>query len=70
MSEYVNDLPGGAGRFVEHARGYRAPLCNGEIIAENDEITAAPCADERTREIVAEAESKRGGAGASPPALR
>jgi len=38
MPEYVHDFPGGAGRFVQKARGYRATICNGEMILENDEL--------------------------------
>ena len=41
MPEFVNDFPGGAGRFIQRARGYRATLCNGEIFLENDEHTGA-----------------------------
>jgi len=37
MPEYVHDFPGGAGRFVQRARGYRATVCNGQVILENDE---------------------------------
>jgi N-acyl-D-aspartate/D-glutamate deacylase len=37
MPEFVWDFPGGAGRFVQRARGYRATICNGEMILENDE---------------------------------
>ena len=32
MPEYVHDFPGGAGRFVQRAQGYRATLCNGRVI--------------------------------------
>ena len=32
-------VSGGAGRFVQKGRGYRATLCNGEVILENDEHT-------------------------------
>ena len=39
MPEYVHDFPGGAGRFVQRAEGYRATLCNGELTLENDEHT-------------------------------
>jgi N-acyl-D-aspartate/D-glutamate deacylase len=39
MPEFVHDFPGGAGRFVQRGRGYRATLCNGDIILENDEHT-------------------------------
>jgi N-acyl-D-aspartate/D-glutamate deacylase len=41
MPEYVRDFPNGAGRFVQRARGYRATLCNGQVILENDEHTGA-----------------------------
>ncbi len=37
--EYVRDFPGGAGRFIQRARGYRATLCNGQVILEDDEHT-------------------------------
>ncbi len=37
MPEFVHDFPGGAGRFVQRARGYRATFCNGKMILENDE---------------------------------
>ena len=39
MPEFVNDFPGGAGRFIQRADGYRATLCNGRVILENDEHT-------------------------------
>ena len=39
--EIVHDFPGGAGRFIQRAEGYRATVCNGEIILENDEHTGA-----------------------------
>ena len=39
MPEFVNDFPGGAGRFIQRAEGYRATFCNGEPILENDEHT-------------------------------
>ena len=39
MPEYVNDFPGGAGRFVQRARGYRATVCNGQVMLENDAHT-------------------------------
>ncbi|MFK7894985.1 MAG: amidohydrolase family protein [Myxococcota bacterium] len=41
MPEYVHDFPGGAGRFVQKAHGYRATFCNGEMILENDELVGA-----------------------------
>ncbi|HPG25968.1 MAG: amidohydrolase family protein [Spirochaetaceae bacterium] len=37
MPEFVHDFPGGAGRFIQRARGYRATICNGETILEHDE---------------------------------
>jgi len=39
MPEFVHDFPGGAGRFIQRARGYRATLCNGEVILRDDEHT-------------------------------
>ena len=41
MPEFVNDFPDGAGRFIQRATGYRATLCNGQVILENDEHTGA-----------------------------
>lgn len=41
MPEFVNDFPGGAGRFVQRGCGYRATVCNGEVILENDQHTGA-----------------------------
>ena len=41
MPEFVHDFPGGAGRFVQRARGYRATVCNGVLILENDELVGA-----------------------------
>ena len=37
--QIVNDMPFGAPRFIQRARGYRATLCNGQITLENDELT-------------------------------
>ena len=37
--EIVNDFPGGAPRFQQRAQGYRATVCNGQVILENDEHT-------------------------------
>ena len=39
--EMVNDFPGGAPRYVQRGRGYRAVLVNGELALENDELTGA-----------------------------
>jgi len=41
MPEMVNDFPGGAARLIQKARGYRATVCNGKVILENDEFTGA-----------------------------
>ena len=41
MPEIVHDFPGKAPRFIQRARGYRATLCNGRMILENDELTGA-----------------------------
>lgn len=37
----ANDLPTGAQRFVQRARGYRATICAGEVVAEHGEFTGA-----------------------------
>ena len=39
--DMVNDFPGGASRYIQRARGYRAVLVNGEVSLENDELTGA-----------------------------
>jgi N-acyl-D-aspartate/D-glutamate deacylase len=41
MPEFVHDFPGGHGRFTQRAEGYRATLCNGEVILRDDEHTGA-----------------------------
>lgn len=41
MPEFVHDFPDNAGRFIQRARGYRATLCNGQIILEDDDHTGA-----------------------------
>lgn len=41
MPEFVYDFPDGHGRFVQKGRGYRATLCNGEIILRDDEHVGA-----------------------------
>lgn len=41
MPKIVNDFPGDAPRFIQRAKGYRATLCNGQVILENDELTGA-----------------------------
>ncbi|TDJ44560.1 MAG: amidohydrolase [Gammaproteobacteria bacterium] len=39
MPEMVHDFPGGAARFIQRATGYKATVCNGQIILEDDEHT-------------------------------
>jgi N-acyl-D-amino-acid deacylase len=39
--EYVNDFPGGAGRYVQRATGYTATIVNGAVFMENGEHTGA-----------------------------
>lgn len=41
MPEIVHDFPGDAPRFTQKAQGYRATVCNGEVILENDQHTGA-----------------------------
>ena len=39
--EFAYDFPNGAGRFIQRAKGYRATICNGQLVLENDELTGA-----------------------------
>ena len=39
--DMVTDFPGGASRYIQRGRGYRAVLVNGEVNLENDELTGA-----------------------------
>jgi N-acyl-D-amino-acid deacylase len=39
--EMVGDFPGGAPRYIQRGRGYRAVVVNGEVNLENDELTGA-----------------------------
>jgi N-acyl-D-amino-acid deacylase len=39
VPEFVHDFPGGASRFIRRAVGYKATLCNGEIILRDDELS-------------------------------
>lgn len=39
--DMVNDFPGGAPRYIQRGRGYRAVLVNGEVSLEHDELTGA-----------------------------
>ncbi len=41
LPTYVHDFPGGAGRFVQRAEGYRATLVNGEVFMADGEHTGA-----------------------------
>ena len=41
MPEIVHDFPNAAPRFIQQARGYRATVCNGQVILENDQHTGA-----------------------------
>jgi N-acyl-D-aspartate/D-glutamate deacylase len=36
---YVHDFPGGAGRYVQRASGYRATVVNGAVTVVEDELT-------------------------------
>jgi N-acyl-D-aspartate/D-glutamate deacylase len=37
--QIVNDFPGGAPRYIQRARGYRATVVNGCVNIENDQHT-------------------------------
>ena len=39
--EMVHDFPGGAPRYIQKARGYKATLINGQINLVDDELTGA-----------------------------
>jgi N-acyl-D-aspartate/D-glutamate deacylase len=39
--EIVNDFPGGAPRYIQRARGYKATLVNGQINILDDQLTGA-----------------------------
>lgn len=41
VPEFVHDFPGGAGRFVQRATGYKATVCNGELLISDDVHTGA-----------------------------
>lgn len=41
MPQIVHDFPNNAPRFIQKAVGYRATVCNGAVILENDEHTGA-----------------------------
>lgn len=38
---YVHDFPNGAGRYTQAGCGFRATICNGEVIVEHDQHTGA-----------------------------
>jgi N-acyl-D-aspartate/D-glutamate deacylase len=37
--EFAYDFPNNSGRFIQRATGYRATICNGQVVVENDELT-------------------------------
>ena len=39
MPQIVNDFPFGAPRFIQRAAGYKATLCNGQVVLRDDELT-------------------------------
>ena len=41
VGEIVNDFPGGEWRRVQHARGYKAIICNGEMTWDEGRCTGA-----------------------------
>jgi N-acyl-D-amino-acid deacylase len=41
LPEYVHDFPEGAGRYVQHSRGYDATVVNGEVFVEGGQLTGA-----------------------------
>ena len=47
MPEIVHDFPFGAPRFIQHAVGYKATVCNGRIVLSDDELT-----DERAGRVL------------------
>jgi N-acyl-D-aspartate/D-glutamate deacylase len=41
MPEIHNNFPHGASHFIQGAQGYKATICNGEIILRDDKLTGA-----------------------------
>ena len=41
LPEYVHDFPGGAGRYVQRADGYRTTIVNGSVFVDHGEPTGA-----------------------------
>ena len=39
MPEIVHDFPFGAPRFIQRAAGYKATVCNGQVVLRDDELT-------------------------------
>jgi N-acyl-D-aspartate/D-glutamate deacylase len=39
MPEIVHDFPFGAPRFIQRAVGYKATVCNGQVVLRDDELT-------------------------------
>ncbi|MDP7631082.1 MAG: amidohydrolase family protein, partial [SAR324 cluster bacterium] len=57
MPEIVHDFPFGAPRFIQHAAGYKATVCNGQVILRDDQLT-----EERSGQILRNGNSKVGSA--------
>ena len=41
LPEYVHDFPNGAGRYTQPGCGFKATICNGQIVTEDDQLTGA-----------------------------
>ena len=41
LPEYVHDFPNGAVRYTQPGCGFKATICNGEIVTEDDQLTGA-----------------------------
>ena len=41
LPEFVNDLPGGAGRLIQQAEGYHVTVVNGQVARELGESSGA-----------------------------
>lgn len=57
MPEIVHDFPFGAPRFIQHAAGYKATVCNGQVILRDDQLT-----EERSGQILRNGNSRVGSA--------
>ena len=54
MPEIVHDFPFGAPRFIQRAAGYKATVCNGQVVLRDDELTDV-CAGRVLRNPAAQA---------------